>query len=400
MADVEKRRKALINVAYIAMVITLGLLIVRYAMGVCLPFVFAFVVAALLQRPKNFLVKKTFLKDGAASGICVLFAILILIALVVLIGVRVAGEIKGFIDYLLIQLQDFESVVDNVEAWLLNVFASFPEFLRKTLSENTSEIFSQLRKMAAGEQAEAVNDIAGQITSNFSFSWISTPLSGVISTAKQLPSVFIAIVISIIACCFMTSEYPKIVEFIKYQFPENRRKDLSRAKTLLKSSLGKMGKAYLLIVCVTFAEMSIGLTVLRLAGIFESNYIVIIAAITAIVDIIPVLGTGTVIIPWAVYSLIMGDIAMAIGLFVIYAVITVIRQVIEPKLVAGQLGLSPIITIAALYFGLKIFGVLGMFIMPVLVIMLKLLNDEGIIKIWKSPSREKAKLEAQKEAKK
>lgn len=400
MADVEKRRRALINVAYIAMVVTLGLLIVRYAMGVCLPFVFAFVVAALLQRPKNFLVKKTFLKDSVASGLCVLFAILILIALVVLIGVRVASEIKGFIDYLLIQLQDFESVVDNVEAWLLNVFASFPEFLRKTLSENTSEIFSQLRKMAAGEQAEAVNDIAGQITSNFSFSWISTPLSGVISTAKQLPSVFIAIVISIIACCFMTSEYPKIVEFIKYQFPENRRKDLSKAKSLLKSSLGKMGKAYLLIVCVTFAEMSIGLTVLRLAGIFESNYIVIIAAITAIVDIIPVLGTGTVIIPWAVYSLIMGDIAMAIGLFVIYAVITVVRQVIEPKLVAGQLGLSPIITIAALYFGLKIFGVLGMFIMPVLVIMLKLLNDEGIIKIWKSPSREKAKLETQKETKK
>lgn len=399
MADVEKRRRAIINVAYFAMVIAIGLLVVRYAMGVCLPFVFAFIVAALLQRPKNFLVKKTFLKDGAASGICVLFAILILIALVVLIGVRIAGEIKGFVDYLIIQFQDIETVIDNVEAWIINLFASFPDFLRKTLSENTSEIFSQFRKMIAGEQAEAVTDIAGQITSKFSFSWISTPLSGVISTAKQLPSVFIAIIISIIACCFMTSEYPKIVEFIKCQFPENRRKDLSRAKALLKDSLGKMGKAYLLIICVTFAEMSIGLTVLRLTGIFESNYIVIIAAITAIVDILPVLGTGTIIIPWAAYSLIMGDFAMAIGLVVIYAVITVIRQIIEPKLVAGQLGLSPIITIAALYFGLKIFGVLGMFITPILVIMLKLLNDEGIINLWKSPSREKAKLEKEKQSK-
>ena len=78
----------------------------------------------------------------------------------------------------------------------------------------------------------------------------------------------------------------------------------------------------------------------------------------------------------------------------IYAAITVIRQVIEPKLVAGQLGLSPIVTIAALYFGLKIFGVLGMLITPILVIMLKLLNDEGIIHLWRSPARVRAEAEA------
>lgn len=139
---------------------------------------------------------------------------------------------------------------------------------------------------------------------------------------------------------------------------------------------------------VTFIEMFIGLSVLRVFGIYSSNYTVIIAIVTAIVDIIPVLGTGTVLIPWAAYNLIVGNYSLAIGLAVIYAAITVIRQIIEPKLVAGQLGLSPVVTICSLYLGLKIFGVFGMIIAPILVTMLKVLNDEGIIKLWKSEKHE------------
>ena len=149
-----------------------------------------------------------------------------------------------------------------------------------------------------------------------------------------------------------------------------------------------MGKAYLLIILITFAELSLGLSVLRLIGVFESSYIVIIAAITAVLDILPILGTGTVLIPWSLYSFVSGNIGLGIGLAIIYATVFVIRQVIEPKLVAGQLGLSPIVTIAALYFGLKLFGVIGMFVTPVFIIMLKLLNDEGIIHLWKSSEKE------------
>ena len=78
---------------------------------------------------------------------------------------------------------------------------------------------------------------------------------------------------------------------------------------------------------------------------------------------------------------------MGIGLLVLYATVTVIRQIVEPKLVAGQLGLPPFVTLIAMYLGLKIIGVLGVFILPIIAIMLKLLNDEGIIELWKSPTR-------------
>lgn len=379
------------------MVAAFILLAIRYALGVCMPFVLAFLVAAILQKPKNFLVKKTPIKNGLASGICVLLTIVIFLALISLIGVRVASEIKGFAQYIVLQLRDLDKVIDNIEAWLLNVISSFPEFVRKTLNESTAELFTKIREAAAGDSEQLADGITSGLSGNFSFSWIATPISGVISKASKLPSVLIAIVISIVACCFMTSEFPKIINFFKLQFPENRRSDLERAKALLRDSLSKMAKAYILIMLVTFIEMSIGLTILRIIGVFESNYIILIAAATAIIDIVPVLGTGTVLVPWAAYSFIIGNVGMGIGLVVIYAVITVLRQIIEPKLVAGQLGLSPIVTITALYFGLKIFGVLGMFVTPLLVIMLKLLNDEGIIKLWKSPVREAAAAKLKKE---
>ncbi len=398
--EVEKKRKTIINVLYFAMFTALILFAVRYALGACLPFLIAFIVAAILQKPKNFLVKKTPLKSGFASFICVFLTLFIVITIVALIGVRVAGEIKGFVQYIILQLQDSSKVVDNIEAWVQNIVASLPEFVRKTLSESTSELFVKIREAVAGDSKELAGSLTESLSGKFNLSWISGPLSGMISTATKLPSALIAIVITLVACCFMTSEFPVIVNFIKIQFPENRRGDLERGKEILTDSLGKMAKAYALIMFVTFVEMSIGLTVLRLIGVFNSNYLIIIAAATAIIDIVPVLGTGTVIFPWAAYSFIVGEVGMGIGLIVIYAVIAILRQIIEPKLVAGQLGLSPIITIVALYLGLKIFGVLGMFVTPLLVIMLKLLNDEGIIKLWRSPARETALAKAKEESEK
>ena len=388
MQVVEKRRQTIINVIYFGMIIAFAAVMLRYAVGICMPFIIAFVFAAILQKPKNFLVRKTPLKKGLASAICVLLA-LVLIALVFsLIGARMFDEIKGFIDYLVLQFKDLETLVDKVETWFSGVIASLPEFLEKSLAESSERFFTKLRESINGESAELTQQITSGIAGKFNMSWISTPLNGVISTARQLPNVFVAVIITIVSSCFLTSDFQRVMDFIKLKFPEKRRTDLTRAKAILKDSLGKMGKAYLIIMLITFVEMSVGLTVLRLIGVFESNYIVLIGAATAIIDIVPLLGTGTVIFPWALYCLIMKDYGMAIGLVIIYVVISVIRQVIEPKLVAGQLGLSPIVTITAMYLGLKLFGFIGMFALPLTIIVLKLLNDEGIVNLWKSKDKE------------
>lgn len=394
MTDTDKKKRAIVNITYYAIIILLAFVGVRYALGVCLPIVAAFFIATLLQRPKNFIVKKTFIKKGFASVISLFTLLFIAGFFVVLIGVRAVEEIRGFIDYVILQIQNFDVFLTNIENATLNLIGNLPAFISETLTESVGTIFTQLREYIAGQSTELTDSIAGSLGSSFNVSWITTPLSGVISTAKQIPSIIIAIIVCLVASCFMASDYDEIMGFIKRQFPREKRRDLSRAKNLLKSTLSKMAKAYALIMTVTFTEIFLGLTLLRMLGIFSSSFTVIIAIVTAIVDIIPVLGTGTILIPWAAYSLIVGNYPLAIGLAVIYAVITVIRQIVEPKLVAGQLGLSPVVTVSALYLGLKIFGVFGMIIAPIILTMLKVLNDEGIIHIWKS-SRQEADEEQQ-----
>jgi predicted PurR-regulated permease PerM len=140
-----------------------------------------------------------------------------------------------------------------------------------------------------------------------------------------------------------------------------------------------MIKAYLIIITITLCELSLGFSILSFLKIYNGSYIFVIAALTAIIDIVPVLGTGTVLIPWALYNLISGNYSLAVGLLVLYACITVIRQVIEPKLVAAQLGIPAFLTIVSMFIGSQIFGVIGIFILPITIVMIKLLNEGGLI---------------------
>lgn len=386
MADTEKKRKWIINVAFYAMLLVLGFLFYKYAFGVCFPIMFAFFVAVILQRPKNFIMKKTPIKKGFASTLSVFGLMLIAAAIVVLIGVRAAEEIRGFIDYVTVQFSNIDAIINTVETFILTTVGKLPEFISETATESITALFTQLREFVAGTNTELPEQIGG-LSDKINLSWITTPITGVISTASRIPSIIIGIVVTIVLACFMTADYDLIMRFIYCQFPKDKRKDVTRAKVLLKMNLGKMAKAYALIMLVTFTEVFIGLTILKMIGLFNSSYIAVIAVVTAIVDVIPVLGTGTIVLPWAAYSFITGNIGMGIGLLVLYATVTVIRQIVEPKLVAGQLGLPPFVTLIAMYLGLKIIGVLGVFILPIIAIMLKLLNDEGIIDLWKSPTK-------------
>ena len=386
MTDVEKKRKWIINVAFYAMLLVLGFLFYKYAFGVCFPILFAYVVAVVLQKPKNFIINKTPIKKGFASTLCVFALMLIAAAVVVLIGVRASEEVKGFIDYVTVQFSNLDSIVNTLENFVLGIVGKLPEFISETASESIAAIFTQIREFVSGTNTELPDQIT-QSLPGFDLSWLSAPITGVISTASRIPSILIGIVVTIVLACFMTADYDLITRFIYCQFPKDKRKDLTRAKQLLKMNLGKMAKAYALIMVVTFTEVFAGLTILKMIGLFNSSYIAVIAVVTAIVDVIPVLGTGTIVLPWAAYSFIVGNYGMGIGLLVLYVVVTVIRQIVEPKLVAGQLGLPPFVTLIAMYLGLKIFGVLGVFVLPIIAIMLKLLNDEGIIDLWKSPTK-------------
>ena len=342
------------------------------------PFFAAFAVAMLLQRPVNFITRKTPIKRGLASVIMVILLLLAFLGPISLIIAKIISEFMGFFDYIKNILDNLPQFLEQFKISLADAIAFLPDGIEKKIMDTFSSIASALS--GTGGQNLASSDLP-----SIDFSMLKAPLMGVWNTAKQIPSALVSILIAIIACCFMTADFPRISGFIKRQISPDKIDVVRDSKSTVSSSLKKIVKAYLLIMLITFSEMFIGLNILKIIGVYESSYIFVIAFVTCIVDIIPVLGTGTIILPWAVYSFIMGNIGMGIGLLIMYGVITVIRQIIEPKLVAMQLGLPPFITIIAMFFGLKLFGFIGLFLLPLAITMLKVLNDKGIIHLWKRP---------------
>ncbi|EQJ23470.1 AI-2E family transporter [Clostridioides difficile] len=143
------------------------------------------------------------------------------------------------------------------------------------------------------------------------------------------------------------------------------------------NALLKLLKAYAILLSVTFIELLIGLTILKVENAFT------ISVIIALVDILPVLGTGSILTPWMIISLINGNINLAIGLLILYIIITVVRQILEPKVVGHQIGLYPLITLMCMFVGAQLFGIAGLFGFPIAATIIKNLHDNGIITAFK-----------------
>ena len=137
-------------------------------------------------------------------------------------------------------------------------------------------------------------------------------------------------------------------------------------------------RSYALIMSITFVELALGLT---LIGVEHS---LLIACLIAVFDILPVLGTGGIMIPWTIITAITGDHKLALGLLIVYLAITVIRNIIEPKIVGSQIGLHPVVTLVSMFVGAQLFGVLGLFGFPIGLSLLRHLNDTGTVRLFRT----------------
>ncbi len=380
MNIVEKRRSMLINFTFYALIIAVYYLFMKYALWLVAPFVVAFGIAMFLQKPVRAISKKTKLKKNIIAAVAVLLIIAILASALVLVGYRIGVEFKGLGQYLMAKLRDLPSLVKSAESWIIGHITFLPDSLEKTASDAVSNFVDRLLLLIVEQKNTFSSEM---ITSGgIDFSVITTPLGGLLSTAKAIPAVLTAVLISIIACFFMTCDYDNFTNAIKKNVSEAHEEALVKTKRLFGDILGKMVKSYATIILITFCEVAIGLNLLKLIGVYDGGYIVAISIVTAFVDIFPVLGTGTIMIPWAVISIFTGNIGLGIGLIVMYVAISVLRQIIEPKLVSMNIGIHPVFTLIGMYLGVQLFGVMGIFILPITFFLVKALNDEGIIHLW------------------
>mgnify|MGYP000018013972 FL=1 len=377
---VAKRRDFLIDLVYVMAIIGLVYVFFKYCFSIAAPFLLSFFFAVILQRPLGWLDKKTKNKMHSFwSIVLVLLCVAIILGPVISIIATLFREIGNFISFLGEQLNDLPTFLVTLQNEILKAIKFLPDSIYTSVSENITQFFGNL-----------INDFdVSKLGINMSSitSGLSNGISGVYSVVKNIPSILIGVVIGVIAWILFTKDYKKVVKFIKLQLPDKHKNLLSETKKIFSSTILKMCRAYGLIMFITFCENFLGLTILNLIGVMKNSYVFVIAICIAVFDILPVAGSGGILIPWSLIALVSGNVGQCVGLLILYAVITVIRQYIEPKIVGDSLGVNPLVTLAGLYFGLKLFGFMGMFIVPICVMTLKAFNDAGRIHLYTPPER-------------
>lgn len=357
-----RKKRFIINCAFIALIAALIFIGLKYLLVLLLPFVIGFFVAMTIQRPANFLHKKTKIPRKLIAIAMVVTILLVVAYIAWFLIYQLVNEIGGIASYISTFIADIPELFDSFKLKWPSIFAYFEGTLETPPLIDTQALLEKAQELFA--------NIATSVTT-----WT-------FNTAKAIPSFLVTFIVTIVACCFMSTDYDNIVIFIKKQLSPKVRNILVQSKQIFYSSILKMLRAYILIMFITFIELSIGLT---LIGI---DHAIPIAALMCIVDILPILGTGTILIPWSIINLILGNTMLALYLILIYVTITVIRNIVEPKIIGQQVGLHPVLTLVLMYIGLQLFGIFGLFLFPIAMIIIKTLHDAGSIKIWKDITEE------------
>ncbi|MEE0772591.1 MAG: sporulation integral membrane protein YtvI [Anaerovoracaceae bacterium] len=352
------RRAFIINCTYFAIILAIVFVLARYVVPLLMPFILAFIVACLLQRPIRFMNRKLRLKKKLCGFIASMLFFIALGAFISWGGIELVTRIHGIV----IDLPSFYS--DTVAPMVINVFSKL----------ETLEIWNELNliELLRNLETQIMDALAGLATKIS-----TTAISMVTGFAASLPMLFIKTILFVVSTVFISMDYDKLMGYVIHQMNDRVRELFDEIRVYMVGTLFVVIRSYLLIMSITFVELFVGLT---LIGIDNA---IIISLCIAVFDILPVLGTGGVMIPWSIVCLVMGNYGLGLQLFILYVIITIVRNIIEPKIVGKQLGLHPIVTLSSMFAGLQLLGGLGLFGFPITLSLLLHLNNKGVIKILK-----------------
>lgn len=314
----------------------------RYLLPVFLPFLFAALLALCAEPLVRVFVRRCRMKRwlGAGLGVCIALALVILAALMLgALLLKELGSLAGVVP-------DLEATarqgVSSLQVWLTDLSAKTPEGVRPILRQCVDGIFSG----------------SSRFLDRISL-WLLGIASGIL---KALPDSAFGIGTWIIASFMISAKLPTLKDRAAALVPESWKTRYLPVLKQLKSSLGGWLLAQLKLTGITAGILSIGFLILQIP------YGILWGLGISLVDALPILGTGMVLVPWSVVCFLQGDSLRAIGLLGIYLVSVLVRSVLEPKLVGKQLGLDPLITLVALYGGYRLWGLGGMLLAPLLAV--------------------------------
>ena len=346
-SDLRRGAAAIICIAAGVLVLWLGF---RYALGVAAPFILAWLLSRLVKPLVNALASRTRIPRSIwAAG-------LVILTVGGFVGLAVSGIRRG--------IRELSSLAEELAADTDGLVAAIEGVLTRARSLSSRLPFLRHFENTPGYEAFCarldglVEEGTGRLVSG-----ITTRLpDAAMTVAGWVPEAFIFITVTLLACYYFSADDGRIGRAVRTFILRLTPASLRDRVPPWGRRLRRLGRQYLracfLLGLLTFLQMFIGLALLRVP------YAFILAFLIALVDFLPLLGTGIILIPWAAVSLLLGEIKLGIGLLVLYAVSSVIRQILEPKLIGEGLGLHPLLSLAAMYAGLRLFGVWGMILAP------------------------------------
>ena len=338
----EAKKSFIVNIVFYGIVIAIVLLFSKYILPILTPFIIAFAVASLF----NWITKLMGFKRESLRRLVAMLFCSVLYALV-FISVLMAGAKL---------INEAGSILAAIPSTFSNQIMPFLDTMATRLETAVTPYDSQLASYIDSLTTSVVSTL-GKTVTDFS----KTAVVFVTNCATSIPGLIVQIVITVISTFFIILDYDKICRFLLKLVPSGRRELFSTSLHYTKTMIAVYIKSYSLLFLLTFVELSIGFLILKI------RHPILLATMISIFDLMPILGTGGIVLPWALISLLIGDWMRAVGLLVLYLVITGIRQTLEPKIVGKQIGLHPLATLVSMLLGLKLFGLVGLFGVPVIV---------------------------------
>lgn len=314
--------------------IILGILLGIRFLQFFMPFVIGWIIAMIANPLVRMLERRLKVARKHTSMVIIIGVLAVIIVVIYFLGVKIGEETRSFLEQAPEMYSEFREEFQDAGKNLESIISELPQNIQESLEEAQKDI-GDITGQAVGKISQFTVDKAGTF-------------------ARNIPGILISIIFSILSAYFFIADRDRILEFGRNHTPQIIQEKWRMMAESFKMVFGGYFKAQFKIMAVIGVILFIGMLILKV------RFAILVAILVAFLDMLPFLGTGTVLIPWAVFKLLSGDIRYAVGLVILYLVTQLVRRIIEPKLVGDSIGMNPLATLIFMYIGYRVGGVLGM----------------------------------------
>lgn len=334
--------RRLLNIILIIIGIYIGVKISVFYM----PFLIAFLIALMIEPAIKHLMKKTKMSRKMSSIIIFLIVFSIIIGSVIWGTITLISESTNLLQALNLYIDKAYTQIQDVIGKMSITKISVSNNVLNLMQDTSKELLVKVSK------------------------WLTRFLTKLIDIITSIPTIGIYMVITILSLYFICTDRIYILDFMEQHMPKKWVQKIGIHIREITRNLGGYLKAQLILILVSFVISVVGLYFLKFIGM-NVKYPLLIALAIGFVDALPILGSGSVMVPWAIISALNGDLRLGVSILVLWIVMSLIRQFLEPKIVSGKIGIHPIFTLIAMYTGFKVMGVMGMLVGPIVLIIIK-----------------------------